>query len=67
MCVLYATLFDRSPEGLTYRLNDVPAYSPKSKEGSLWNWPTGKALSDEDAAYLQKVAWETVVEHSKTN
>ena len=60
MCVLYATLFDRSPEGLKYRLDDVPVPSP---EGSLWNLPKGWALPDADAAYLQRVAWETVTEH----
>jgi hypothetical protein len=60
MCVLYATLFNRSPEGLAYRLDDVPVPSP---EGSLWNLPKGWALPDADAAYLQRVAWETVQEH----
>ena len=60
MCVLYATLFERSPEGLKYRLNDALA---GSDEGFLWKLPTGWALSDEDAAYLQRVAWETVKEH----
>jgi hypothetical protein len=57
MCVLYATLFERSPEGLKYRLDDVPA---DSEEALLWSLPKGWALSDEDAGYLQRVAWETV-------
>jgi hypothetical protein len=37
--VIYATLYDRSPEGLPYH-----------------HW----ALSTDDAAFLQRVAWETV-------
>ena len=36
---LYAALFERSPEGLSYRPNDI---------------------SDDEAAFLQQVAWETV-------
>jgi hypothetical protein len=36
--VIYATLFDRSPEGL----------------------PFHHALSEDDAAFLQRVAWETL-------
>jgi hypothetical protein len=60
MCVLYATLFDRSPEGLDYRMGDIPA---GSGEAVLWDLPAGWALSDADAVYLQRVAWETVQEH----
>ncbi len=37
---VYATLFDRSPEGLPFSLG----------------------ISDEDAAFLQRIAWETVVD-----
>lgn len=62
MCVLYATLFDRSPEGLTYRLDDVPADSPEAR---LWVLPASWALSDEEAGYLQQVAWVTVQEYQK--
>jgi hypothetical protein len=61
MCVLYAVLFNRSPEGLKYRMDDVPW---PSSEQSLWSLPKGGwSLSDADAAYLQRVAWETVKEH----
>ncbi len=59
MCVLYATLFERSPQGLKYRLDDVRVHS---EEGVLWNLPAGWALPDADAAYLQKIAWDTVTE-----
>jgi hypothetical protein len=37
---VYATLFDRSPEGLPYHFGVTP----------------------EDAAFLQRIAWETVTE-----
>ena len=42
-CVLYATIFDRSPVGLSDRMLGM--------------------ISDEDAAFLQKVAWDTVTEY----
>jgi hypothetical protein len=42
-CVVYATLFKRSPVGLTYK---------------------GGVLADE-AAFLQRIAWETVQEYSQ--
>ncbi len=64
MCVLYATLFERSPEGLKYRLPE-PAATPDGNPDlfHLWNLPAGWALPDADAAYLQRMAWETVQEH----
>jgi hypothetical protein len=40
--VVYATLFDESPEGLTYR---------------------PKGISEDEAAFLQRIAWETVQEY----
>jgi hypothetical protein len=58
LCVLYATLFERSPVGLTYRMDDVAAWS---LEYALWGldheqeWP----LSEEQAAFLQRIAWES--------
>ena len=57
MCVLYATIFDRSPVGLTYRLEDVAGYIPLQ---GWWNMPAGWTMSEADAAFLQKVAWDTV-------
>jgi hypothetical protein len=62
MCVLYATLFDESPVGLPYRMADV---SPASAEGQSWGVKEGWAISEADAAYLQKVAWDTVTEYNK--
>ena len=60
MCVLYSTIFDRSPLGLSYRLGDVAS---GSSESQLWNVTEGWSLSNEDAAYLQQVAWDTVTEY----
>jgi hypothetical protein len=60
MCVLYATVFDRSPVGLPYRLEDVNGYVPLQ---SQWTMPAGWKMSEADAAFLQKVAWATVTEY----
>jgi hypothetical protein len=57
MCVLYATLFDRSPVGLTYRL--------EPDDGRLLHMGEGWKLSDADAAFLQQVAWDTVTDYRK--
>jgi hypothetical protein len=62
LCVLYATLFDRSPVGLTYRMADVgPA------DEAYWYWHLNMEkdwqLSADDAAFLQRIAWETAQEY----
>jgi hypothetical protein len=53
-CVLYATIFGRSPVGLTYRLQ---GFALGIIPGADWE------LSEEDAAFLQRIAWETVQEY----
>ena len=58
LCVLYATIFDQSPEGLRYRPVDLLPDSPMVKN-IRYQW----ALSDEEAAFLQRMAWETVQEY----
>jgi formylglycine-generating enzyme len=58
-CVLYATLFERSPEGLTYRMGDI---APDSELGQFWAIKAGWAISDDEAAFLQRIAWETVLD-----
>ncbi len=47
--VVYATIFEESPEGLPYMPIDV--YGDEK-------------ISPDDLAYLQTIAWETVAEHS---
>ena len=59
-CVLYATLFDRSPEDLPGKLNGRALVTP-SAEVTFEDTPTTLvSLSDTDAAYLQRIAYETV-------
>jgi sulfatase modifying factor 1 len=59
LCVLYATLFERSPVGLTYRMDDVAAWS---LEYAVWGLDREQdwQISAEEAAFLQRIAWETV-------
>jgi hypothetical protein len=64
LCVLYATIFERSPVGLAYHLSDIPQ---GSQEYSLRHHFEGgmdyRAITEEDAAYLQRIAWDTVQEY----
>jgi len=48
--VVYATVFGKSPIGI--------AYLP-----SAGSWSEGGGLTDEETAYLQRIAWETVQEY----
>jgi formylglycine-generating enzyme required for sulfatase activity len=58
LCVLYATIFDRSPVGLSYRMSAANP-GPNERFPGLWS----SEISDEDAAFLQKVAGDTVTEY----
>jgi len=60
LAVLYATIFDRSPVGLSYRMEDVDPYS---FEANQWSMHRGWTLTDQDALFLQRVAWETVQDY----
>jgi hypothetical protein len=56
-CVFYATLFGKTPEGLAARITGtIIEHTGKisDAQGELIN------LSKQDAAFLQKIAWETV-------
>jgi hypothetical protein len=68
-CVLYATLYDRSPVGLTYRMQGAPLHDWQVSDAErtmLWrllgaNFPGATwEISERDAADLQRIAWETV-------
>ncbi len=63
--VLYATLFGRSPEGAAYRpvdlLPDLETVKPAFKL-DMERMHEAWQISDEDAAFLQQIAWETVLE-----
>lgn len=54
MCVLYATIFDSSPIGATYRMEGTPPFS------FGWSIPRDWQVADEDADFLQRIGWETV-------
>ncbi len=61
-CVFYATLFGKSPEGLTSRISGtVIDHTGKvgDSQGELVN------LNKEEAAFLQKIAWQTVHQSQK--
>lgn len=64
--VLYATLFERTPVGHPYRLADI--FPDPATIDNEWNQRTAKryrdqyALAEEDAEFLQRIAWETVQE-----
>jgi hypothetical protein len=61
LCVLYGTIYDKSPVGLSYRMADMP----NSTLGSWFYWylPNGWQLTEDEAAFLQRIAWETVQEY----
>ena len=65
--VIYATLFGRSPEGATYRpvdlLPDLESVKPAFKL-DMERMHEAWQISDEDMAYLQGIAWETVLENA---
>lgn len=57
--VLYATIFDTSPEGLPFVPTDlIEEDSPFYKE---WK------LSEGDIAFLQQIAWQSVVDYQNEN
>ncbi len=70
LCTLFATIFDRSPVGLTYRM-------PGTEGGEFDLEPSGdgpppdavttarasQEIPEADAAFLRKVAWDTVVDY----
>jgi hypothetical protein len=64
LCVLYATIFERSPVGLAYHY-DVPAGSVefimRRQRNYMEDW---KTITDDEAAFLERIAWETVQEYN---
>jgi hypothetical protein len=63
LCVLYATIFELSPVGLAYHY-DVPfgsvEFNMRRMMEDMKDW---KTITDDEAAFLQSVAWETVQEY----
>jgi len=64
LCVLYATIFECSPVGLAYHY-DVPADSEEfAIRRQMEYWKDWKTISDDEAAFLQRIAWEAVQEYN---
>jgi hypothetical protein len=66
--VLFATLFERSPVGHSYRppdvLPDPESVDPDQVNMELLQEQRDKyEISEEDAEFLQRIAWETVQEY----
>ena len=57
-CVLYATIYGRSPVGCSYQPADMIAGADSLK--STWK---RMQMTEDDVAFLQRIAWETVVEY----
>jgi thiosulfate/3-mercaptopyruvate sulfurtransferase len=64
--VIFATLFGQTPEGLAFRPVDVLPDPDSVKPGfrrDIERLHEQWRISEEDIAFLQRVAWETVVEN----
>ena len=62
ICVLYATIFGQSPIGLSYLPVDMLGdddYDALLFMRKKWQ------MTEEEAAFLQRIAWETVVDYQK--
>ncbi|MCI0487272.1 MAG: SGNH/GDSL hydrolase family protein [Blastocatellia bacterium] len=56
-CVFYALFYDKTPEGLSGR---IPKKGYTNSESDLSNSSDAVNLTDADARFIQRVAWETV-------
>ena len=64
--VLYAMLFGQSPVGHAYRPADIhpdPDTVAPAFRGAIEEQRVAYAISEEDAEFLQRIAWETVQEY----
>jgi hypothetical protein len=57
IAVLYATIFEQSPEGLPYMPTDLLNVGEDTPLYMEWK------MSEEDIAFLQRIAWETVSDY----
>jgi len=58
-CVFYATIFGKSPVGLTYYPADMIAGIDDQKV----RWDEWQKLTEDEMAFLQQIAWDTVVDY----
>jgi hypothetical protein len=65
LCVIYATIFERSPVGLSYHY-DVPQgsleYIRRKMDYQMKDWTP---ISEDEADFLQRIAWETVQDYEQ--
>jgi len=60
ICVLYATIFGQSPIGVSYRPVDM-----LPEDDLLFSTREKWQMTDEEAAFLQRIAWETVADYQE--
>jgi hypothetical protein len=66
LCVIYATIFERNPVGLSYHYSDVPQGSQENIMRRIGYAMTDfTPISEEEAAFLQRIAWETVQDYEQ--
>lgn len=66
VCVVYATIFEKSPVGLSFRPADLyPKLDPTDPKYNKWAQQLYDQVSipDADIEYLQRIAWETVQDY----
>ncbi len=65
-CMMYAVLFDKSPEGLAMNeVTDDKIVDRRKPDADPDGGPRKVTFDDATRAFLQKAAWETVVEFRK--
>ena len=66
MCVIYATIFERSPVGLAYHYDVPPQGSQENiMRRMAYEMTDFTPISEEEAAFLQRIAWETVQDYEQ--
>jgi len=55
--LLYATIFGQNPVGLSYQFADKVDKDSFEREWEKWH------LTEDEVAFLQRIAWETVQEY----
>jgi hypothetical protein len=66
LCVIYATIFERSPVGLSYHYDVPPQGSQENiMRRMTYDMTDFTPISEEEAAFLQRIAWETVQDYQQ--
>jgi hypothetical protein len=59
--VIYSTIFERSPLGSTFRMEGVNPFAYGWRISGDWR------MADDDAEFLQRIAWNTVTDFATAN